>query len=214
MMHVLSHQPERVCSASSGDCGMKHSRFAAVPLLWRFRDGSGGDWPRVAKLSGRWNATRNASCVMTETLAAGPFPAISPGKYQEIGCSLFDSFAKSAIGLTAPASFIVQNRCQSNGNSVFRRPSNHHAEAQASPLSIHPQRRWAYVGVFSASTFDALKTAVPCSPSEVNGRWASTGKCTVTLRECIRRKSSPSTCNKQLILNKLVFEIGRVLMHF
>ena len=35
-MHVLSHQRERVRGASSGDCSTEHSRFAAVPLPWRF----------------------------------------------------------------------------------------------------------------------------------------------------------------------------------
>ena len=36
IMHVLSHQPERVCAASGGDRSTEHSCFAAVQLPWRF----------------------------------------------------------------------------------------------------------------------------------------------------------------------------------
>lgn len=112
--------------------------------------------------------------------------------------------------------FIVQNRCQSNGNSVFRRPSNHHAEAQRPGQPTPPftprdaERPWEGHNrsiIQWPSTFDALKKAVLCSPIEVDGRWASTGEHTVTLRDCMRRKSSQSTCDKQLILNELVFEM-------
>ena len=40
IMHVLSHQSERVCAASSGHFSRDHSRFAAVPLPI-------GNWPYV-----------------------------------------------------------------------------------------------------------------------------------------------------------------------
>ena len=40
IMHVLSHQSERVCAASSGHFSRDHSRFAAVPLPI-------GYWPYV-----------------------------------------------------------------------------------------------------------------------------------------------------------------------
>ena len=57
--------------------------------------------------------------------------AISPSKYQEIGCgSSYNSLAKSAMGLRTKGSsgnvlrFKIANR-QSNGKPVFRRPSNH-----------------------------------------------------------------------------------------
>ena len=57
--------------------------------------------------------------------------------------------------------------------------------------------------------FQALNKTVQSSPIHVPGRWASTGKCTVTLRESMRRKSSQSTCYYMyLILNELVFEMN------
>ena len=79
-------------------------------------------------------ATEARNCVNKYEMYDEKCQAISPSKYQEIGCSAsFDLHAKSAMGLRTEKSsgdFLFQNRCQSNGNSVFRRPSNHHAEAQ------------------------------------------------------------------------------------
>ena len=102
-------------------------------------------------------------------------------------------------------------------NSVFRRPSNQHTEAQCpgQPTSPFTPRdaECPWEGhnrsiIQWSSTFYALNKAVLCSPIEVDGCWASTGKCTVTLWECImKRKSSQSTCDKQLILNELVFKM-------
>ena len=57
IMHVLSHQPELVRTASSGNVRVRvrvrkrHSRFAAVLLPCRFRTGSGGNWPSVLRTS-------------------------------------------------------------------------------------------------------------------------------------------------------------------
>ena len=75
---------------------------------------------------------------------------------------------------------------------VFRRPSNHHAGAQRPGQPTPPFTLWdtecPWEGhnrsiILWPSTLDALKTAVLCSPIEVDGCWASTGKCNVTLRE-------------------------------
>ena len=94
--------------------------------------------------------------------------------------------------------FIVQSHRQSNGNSVFCRPFNHHSEAQrpgqpTPPFTLRDaERLWEGHNrsiIQWPSTVEALKKAVLCSPIEVEGRWASTGKCTVSLRECMRRKS-------------------------
>ena len=56
-MHILRHQPGRVCAASSADqygtqpllvrISTEHSRFAAMPFPWRF-------WLKLASSSMQW----------------------------------------------------------------------------------------------------------------------------------------------------------------
>ena len=131
--------------------------------------------------------------------------------FHKIGCSLsFDSLAKSAMGLSAPATF-YSSKSQSikrqlslsqTLHSSRRSPPSRPAHSLFTPRDT--ERPWEghiHTIIQWPSTFDAVKTAVHWSPIEVDGRWASTGKCTVMLRECMRGKSSQSTCNKQVWTN-------------